>query len=947
MSSKSRLIERDGDLATIATVLDGVRRGERGDALLIEGPPGVGKTALLGRLRELGGEAGFQVLRARGAEMERDFGFGLVRQLFGPLMHSLDPDRRGEALDGPARLAASIFGLDGEEFEVGGSESSLYGLFWLLAGLAERRPLILAVDDAHWADSASLRFFDYLGRRLDGLPVLLVLAARPNEPGVQAELLQGIVAELAIQTLRPAPLSEAGSAAIVRERLGGDATDAVEEACHQATGGNPFLLEELLVELRSEGGPPPSPGRIAAMGPDRIAAGVEERARRLDPLAPEVTRAAAVLGAAADLRALAAMVGCDRGRAATIADGLAAAAILAAGAERRFIHPLVRSAVYERIPSGRRTGLHARAAEILRDQGLGAEAVAAHLLLCEPGAVDGAAATLERAAADAALRGAPDSAIAYLRRALGEPDIDRVKVLRELGSLEVVVRDPASIGHLQEAAGLIEDPREALEIYLELADVLSLAGQWDTTVQIVDSGLERFEELELPGLLDLEAFRAAYCGYDPARVADFDRSLPRLRKLVEDHPGEESLRLRWILATLGSIRDMPRAEVEALIEPAGRRWTMRLDGRESSSATQAGCALLVADSFEEAAVLARDLTEDGRRRGALLSIISGVGFSAARHSRMGDLRSAEADLGVTLELVEENDLSLMALTTMLHFCIDTVIERRALAGTAAMVEQLELPPPFVATQSGGMVLESRAALRAIGGDRVGAVEDLRAAAAIFGPLQAGPRFTRWRSRLALLLAEERRQEALELAAEELALARAVANPRAEGAALRALGMLQGGSEGIVTLRESVAVLRDGPLRLELARSLAELGGAMRRGNSRRDARRHLREAADLAQRCGAERLEERIYEELRIAGGRPRRRAQSGAASLTPGERRVAAAAASGSTNREIAQELFVSLRTVEMHLTNSYRKLGITSRAQLAAAIEDPAGAPTGIAPP
>jgi DNA-binding CsgD family transcriptional regulator len=149
--------------------------------------------------------------------------------------------------------------------------------------------------------------------------------------------------------------------------------------------------------------------------------------------------------------------------------------------------------------------------------------------------------------------------------------------------------------------------------------------------------------------------------------------------------------------------------------------------------------------------------------------------------------------------------------------------------------------------------------------------------------------------------------------------------------------MRGGEEGIETLRDSVAVLRDSPAQLELARSLAELGAALRRGNQRGEAREQLREAAELAQRCGAERLEEKVHEELRIAGARPRRRALSGADSLTPGERRVASAAAGGATNREIAQDLFVSLRTVEMHLTNAYRKLDISSRSELAGAIDEP----------
>jgi DNA-binding CsgD family transcriptional regulator len=933
MAPKSALIERDGDLSTIAEAVAGLRGGDRGSVLLIEGVAGVGKTALLGCLTGEASGAGCRVLRGRGSEMEREFGFGLVRQLFGPLVRSLDEESRARAFSGPAAPAASIFGLDGGGID-SGAEGSLYGLYWLVADLAEREPLVLAIDDAHWADLASLRFILYLARRLDGLSVLVALAARPHEPGVQTELLRGLVGEQDVPTLRPAPLSAAGTAALVRERLDGGVEPAVEEACHEATGGNPFLLEELLVELGSAGDEAPSVEVIAAMGPARIAAAVEERARRLDPQGPAVTRAAAVLGDAADLHALATIAGCDRGRVAAIADGLAAAAILATGSERHFIHPLVRTAVYEAIPTASRGDLHARAAGVLRDQGRGAEAVAAHLLLCEPGASEAALALLERAAQDATRRGAPDSAVVYLRRALEEPGAARAGLLRELGSLEVVIRDPAAIAHLQEAAGLVEDPAKALQIYLELADLLSLAGQWDTTVQVVDSGLDRFQELDLPGLLDLEAFRAAYRGYDPLRVADFDRSLPYLEDLIRRNPGNESIRLRWILAALGAIRDMPRAEVIRLIDPAAQRWTMQFEGREGSTATQAGCALLVADAFDEVGVVARELTDDGRRRGALLSIVSGVGFSAARHTRMGDLRSAEADFAVTLELIEQNDLSLMALTTMLHFCIDTVVERSGMAGAATLVEELELPPRFAETQSGGMVLEARAAIRAARGDRDGAEADLRAAAAVFGPLQAGPRFTRWRSSLASILPEREREEALALAGEELALARAVDNPRAEGTALRVLGKLQGGAEGLEMLRESVAVLVDQPLKLDLARSLAELGAATRRANSRSEARDQLREAAEMAQRCGAERLEQWIQEESLIAGARPRRRALSGVDSLTPGERRVAEAAAVGATNREIAQQLFVSLRTVEMHLTNAYRKLGIKSRSELAAAL-------------
>ena len=170
--------------------------------------------------------------------------------------------------------------------------------------------------------------------------------------------------------------------------------------------------------------------------------------------------------------------------------------------------------------------------------------------------------------------------------------------------------------------------------------------------------------------------------------------------------------------------------------------------------------------------------------------------------------------------------------------------------------------------------------------------------------------------------------------EELELAAALDSPRALGVARRALGTLRGGEEGIAELRRSIETLAACPSPLERARSLAELGAALRRGNRRNEARECLREAADLAQLCGAERLEATVAEELLIAGAKPRRRRISGPDSLTPAERRVAGAAAAGASNREIAQDLFVSLRTVEMHLTNTYRKLGASSRADLATAL-------------
>jgi DNA-binding CsgD family transcriptional regulator len=931
------LVERERELAAVDEALD--RAGEDGGVLLLEGPPGIGKSALLGQLRERAAGRGRRVLRARGSEMEREFGFGVVRQLFGPALRGLDGEERARLFAGPAALAAAIFGFGGgdADLELGGAtEAALYGLFWMLAALAERGPVALAIDDAHWSDGASLRFVRYLGQRLEGLPVLVALTARPREPGAEAEALRALAAEPGVAAVRPAALSAAATATLVRERLG-EAAAPLAAACHEVSGGNPLLLSELLVEVESAAGGAGAATAegIATMGSERIAAAVAERAGRLGPSGLEVARAAAVLGDGSDLRAVAELASLERARAAELLDGLAAAAVLDGGAEHAFLHPLLRAAVYEAIPEAARSEAHRRAAALLRSQGAEPEAVAAHLLLSRPGGVDEALATLEAAADKASARGAPESAVAYLRRALPEAAAaDRqAELLHRLGGAEVAIRDPGAIEHLARAAELTADSERALAITLELIELLSVAGLWETAVAAIDAAFARFGDEELPELLDLEALRAASRGYDPAMIDLYEAEEPRLLELVAGR-GEEATHLRWVLAGVGSTRRMTREQVLELVGPARQEWSFAHKGRESTMVGQASLAVLIVDALELGDPIAVALERDGQRRGSMLAMISGAGYRAALEQRRGRLDLAEAGLATAIKLLRANELSLMALTTFFHHCTDTILERRALAEVGELVIGLEVPPPFDRTVSGGWLLELRAALRSQRGEREAALADLRGAAAILRPLGSGPRMSSFRSRLALALPESEREEALALATEELELAREVASPRAVGTALRTLGALRGGGEGIETLRESLAVLEGCPSPYERGRSLAELGAALRRDNRRVEAREVLREAFDLAQRCGAERLEEQVAEELRVAGAKPRRRALSGPGSLTPAERRVAATAAAGASNREIGQTLFVSLRTVEMHLTNTYRKLGISSRAELATAL-------------
>src|SRR5215211_1121809 len=271
--TQAPLLERDRELELLDEL---VQRALAGDPVvaLVEGPAGIGKSRLLAAARELAGSAGFRVLAARGSELEQEFAFGVVRQLFESLL--ADPDRRQRWLSGAARRAARAFGPPTDEdaprdvsYEV------LYGLFWLTANIAADGPLLLSIDDLHWCDQASLRFVAYLERRLEGLQVLIAGAARAGEQRTNTRLLAEIAGDPAAVSIRPVALSDAAVAELVRERLGAGAERRFCAACHEATGGNPLLLGELLKELQAEGVPPDAAHArvISDVGPRRVAHG--------------------------------------------------------------------------------------------------------------------------------------------------------------------------------------------------------------------------------------------------------------------------------------------------------------------------------------------------------------------------------------------------------------------------------------------------------------------------------------------------------------------------------------------------------------------------------------------------------------------------------------------------------------------------------------------------
>ena len=218
------LVDREREIALLEASLGDLAEGTSG-CLLVEGPAGIGKTRLLDELRRLAVGAGVWVRSARSSPSEQSFEWGVVRQLFG-----LGVD---DAVGRDDRFAA------------------LRGLCEVTTRLAQDAPFVLCIDDVQWCDEASLQFLAYLVRRLEGLPVLVVLAVRTGEPH-QADVLAELVANEAVEVLHPAPLTEQGTAALVTDRLGRGA-DAFVAACHRMTSGNPLLLRQLLRALADHG----------------------------------------------------------------------------------------------------------------------------------------------------------------------------------------------------------------------------------------------------------------------------------------------------------------------------------------------------------------------------------------------------------------------------------------------------------------------------------------------------------------------------------------------------------------------------------------------------------------------------------------------------------------------------------------------------------------------
>ncbi|MCA1656731.1 MAG: AAA family ATPase, partial [Actinobacteria bacterium] len=294
------LLEREGELAELGAVLAGLRH-RRGRVVVIEGAAGIGKSRLLAETRDRARAGGLEVLAGRGGELERGYGFGIVRQLLEASVARASPEDRRDLLSGAAGLAEAVFSAPASGSATGADTTQpvLHGPYWLVANLAERSPLLLTIDDVQWVDAPSLRFLVYLARRLEAMPVALVLALRTGEASAEPELLRALRLEADPPVLEPRALGPQATRALAADRLGRAVPDDLGRACHDATRGNPFLLMELLHELRS-GPEETDAAAVGRMAPGRIAAAILLRIGLLGPSAVVLVRAVCVLGESAE-----------------------------------------------------------------------------------------------------------------------------------------------------------------------------------------------------------------------------------------------------------------------------------------------------------------------------------------------------------------------------------------------------------------------------------------------------------------------------------------------------------------------------------------------------------------------------------------------------------------------------------------------------------------------
>jgi DNA-binding CsgD family transcriptional regulator len=878
--------------------------------VLIEGAAGTGKSTLLAALRRLVVGQRIAVREATAIELDGDQPFAVIERALGLAA--------GSAAEAGSAVALAEAGL-----------AEVHRISGAVIESAAKGPVLVCIDDAQWADEQSLRVLEILASSTWDRHIAVALAWR------RAELAEPHLARLltldGVVHLRLEDLAADDAAVLVRRTLPW-AEESFVAACCGLTGGNPLLLGEVVSAFATSGRAPDAVAgeRLAELTPTSVRRAVLARLGQLSSEAMALASAAAVMGDGAQLHQAARLAGLQPDVAAAAADRLVSVEVFAAADTVAFRHPLNRAAVLEDIGGFTRSELYRRAAAIAADDGM-FERAGALLLRASPGGDPSAVATLRRAAAIALGNGDARTAIRLMERALAEPASaeERPALLVDLARAKVATGDPASVEHLDAALQEIDRVEERARILRSLA-------------------------------------RLHHARYEFPRAARLAEQA--LAEVPSDGEGRERFLATWLLA---ASLDPERAE------GAQRTYGELVDATAAGAPPvdpelQAALSLFLVTIGGDPNV-AVDLAECAVARDAVTND-DGLGLAGdfALHTLLccGRLQALLRCAELRFEAVEHH-ASVMGAASAACWRAHARLETGDLAGAIADAEIALVPSrhgwPVHGTYGGGALALARLEL----GDIEGASDAIRRIIEVPTPdpprlyftglveLAAGraaharrlleragdetlanwgvdtPALIPWRSAAALAAWREGDADAaVTLAEAELSLTRNSRIPWVIGRALRVHGVVLGGAEGTETLRQACEVLADTDCGLEHLRARIDLGSALRRSGARRDARELLAAARADAAALGCIALAQRAAEEQRATGARPRRVAVSGVESLTPSERRIAELAATGSTNREIAAELFLTPKTVEWHLGHVFSKLDIRRRGELAAAL-------------
>jgi DNA-binding CsgD family transcriptional regulator len=943
----------DAALSDLRTVADGGPRTRHSGLLAFTGPAGLGKTAIMTTARARAKANGFRVLSGRGGEADQELAFHVVRQLVQPALATMDEAERRDFLGSWYDIVAIALGLEATgTAHVPDPTGVRDGLDWVMTRLTVMKaPVVLLLDDLHWADVESLGWLTSFAPRAADLPLLIVVAYRPDELPPEGTAFRALVEGHGSRPHTLEPLTADGVARIVREQVGDGAEAAFCEECWTVTAGSPFEVVELAIRLgqRNLKGTwdelPAMRGLAAAVkGP-----GLIQRLQRLGTTTVRFAHAGAVLGApfSADLAAAIAAIG--REAAAEATERLRAARILAddpgPGGGLGFVHPLIATTIYQSIPPTLRGGMHNAAAETVRAAGFGPTAAARHLLEVPCEGNPEAVACLREAALESLRAGAPEAAHRLLTRALQEPPLpeERAALLHELAGSTFLIEPTATVNHLR--AALAEsgvEPELRASIVYRLTQALAHTDRTAEAATVAAEEARTAANARVKLRMQADHFVWSMSRTDEPDSSARSRRLARLAAQLSSRgrPDGRGLEERCILgmrAWDALLHGEPRQTVLEHAEDAlrgGMSWTDENRGFEVP--VSVALTFMYCDRPRRAEELfTKGMAECETKgwRGSHLAV--GQTLFAYIRYRRGWLAEAENWVREGLRTAERVEGAIPAQWFAIGILIQTLLARGRTGDARRLADSHrygEVVPnaviyPDPRTVYAELLLAEGRALEA---ERL--LSDV--GAWLDGRDWRNPAWCPWQLRLASALARSAPDQAVGHARDAVKRARDFGAASAIGQALHTLAEVTGGSAALDLHAEAVDHLERSPAAYDLAAALVGHGAALARNGRLQDAADRLYQGLEGAVHCGAEGLAARARGELSAAGLRPLPLRYAQTDTLTAHERKAAEMTAHGHPTAVVAKDLRLTEQGVRQLLSSVYRKIG-TDTAGLAEALE------------